>query len=356
MTPRRLELIAHAVRALRREALEFRFDYPLQIVPEAGPRDSLHYYLYSDALSWGAMRLDSSGIPRAWYRVTGAAYWPGYIAWYGLVNLGHHLRRGDQASLDIFLNQISWLERNAIRRADGAVVWPMNFDYPEGSVLLKAPWISAHAQGLAISALVRGWRLTRRPRLFDLLTSSTKVFQLDVGDGGIRVAFEGQVLYTEVPGGKPPAILDGFMTSLLGLYDWSVETEDPRVRRLFTEGIAGLKHALPRWDYRRKWSWYGNQAYLCPPPYHRLNRLLLMVLAQLSAEPSFADYANCWNPDHLSQLERAEIYLMFLLTKNASRFRRRTWKLSSFSGRDSGVDSPRNAGASESRDKSGPYS
>jgi hypothetical protein len=31
-----------------------------------------------------------SGIPRTWYRQTGANYWPAYIAWYGLVNLGHY--------------------------------------------------------------------------------------------------------------------------------------------------------------------------------------------------------------------------------------------------------------------------
>jgi len=31
-------------------------------------------------LAWEALRLDPSGIPRAWYRVTGAAYWPAYIA------------------------------------------------------------------------------------------------------------------------------------------------------------------------------------------------------------------------------------------------------------------------------------
>jgi D-glucuronyl C5-epimerase C-terminus len=330
MTPQRLESITCAGRALRREVLDFRFDYPLQVVPEAGPKDSLAYYLYSDALSWEAMRLDSAGVPRAWCRVTGAVYWPAYIAWYGLVNLGHHLRQGDQASLDIFLSQISWLERNAVQRVDGAIVWPMNFDYPEGSVWLKAPWISAHAQGLVISALVRGWRLTGRRCLFDLLTNSAKVFELDVDDGGLRVSFEDHVLYTEVPGAKPPGILDGFMTSLLGLYDLFVEIEDPTVKQLFDKGIAALKYALPRWDYRKKWSWYGNQSYLCPPSYHCLNRLLLMALARLSKEPSLADYAACWDPDHLSGLERSEIYFMFLFTKNANRLRRRTWKLRTF--------------------------
>jgi D-glucuronyl C5-epimerase C-terminus len=127
------------------------------------------------------------GIPQAWYRVTGAVYWPSYIAWYGLVQLGHYLRRGDEANLNAFLKQVSWPEQNAVWRSDGAVVWPMNFDYPNGAMVLKAPWISAYTQGLVISALVRAWRLTNRPALRELLKSSAKVFELDVKDSGVRL-------------------------------------------------------------------------------------------------------------------------------------------------------------------------
>ncbi|MBZ5665707.1 MAG: D-glucuronyl C5-epimerase family protein [Acidobacteriia bacterium] len=315
-----------AVRALKKEIFGFSFDYPLYTVPEASEEDSLHYYLYSDALSWEALRLDPNGIPMTWYRVTGAAYWPSYIAWYGLVQLGHYLRRGDEANLKAFLKQVSWLEENAVLRSDGAVVWPMNFDYPNGAVVLKAPWISAYTQGLAISALVRAWRLTRRPELLKLLRRSADVFGLDVKDSGVRVSLDGHTLYTEIPGGPVPGILDGFMTSLIGLHDLYAETKDPIVGRLFEEGIAGLKYALPRWDYGRKWSWYGCRAYLSPPAYHNLNCLLLDVLARLSEQPLLAEYAQQWSPKQLSAFDRTEIYLGFVLTKNANRLRHRTWR------------------------------
>jgi hypothetical protein len=315
-----------AVRALKKEILGFRFAYPLQIVPQGDHKDSLHYHLYGDALAWEALRLDPDGIPRAWYRSTGAVYWPAYIAWYGLVQLGHYLRRADEQYLDRFLKQVSWLEQNAVVRSDGAVVWPMNFDYPSGAILLKAPWISAYTQGLVISTLVRAWRLTKRPSLLKLLENSAKVFELDVEDSGVRVSLDGHVLYTEVPGGAPPGILDGFMTSLLGLYDLQAETGDPVVRRMFEEGIEGLKYALPRWDYRNKWSWYGCRAYLSPPAYHYQNCLLLEILARLSQQPILAEYARRWSPQQLSVLGRTEIYLGFVLTKNRSRLRHRTWR------------------------------
>jgi len=322
---RTTEAVKCAGRALKKEIFGFRFDYPLYMVPESFAKGSLHYYLYSDALAWEALRLDSNSIPKAWYRVTGAVYWPAYIAWYGLVQLGHYLRHGDEAKLSSFLKQVSWLEQNAVLRSDGAVVWPMNFDYPNGGVVLKAPWISAYTQGLVISALVRAWRLTKRPQLLQLLKKSAVVFERDVKDSGVRVSWEGRTLYTEVPGGPLPGILDGFMTSLVGLYDLYVETGDPAPGRLFEEGIAGLKHALPRWDYRSKWSWY-DCAYLSPPGYHNLNCLLLEVLARLSKQPSLADCAQRWSPKQLSALSQTEIYLVFVLTKNASRLRHRTWR------------------------------
>jgi hypothetical protein len=317
--------VRQAFSAVRKEIFDFSFYYPLEIVREAGAKDSLDYYLYSDKLAWSAMRMDANGVPATWYRQTGTRYWPAYVAWYGLVNLGHYLRRKDRAYLEIFEQQIDWLEANAMVREDGAVIWPMKFDYFVGQLRLKAPWISAHAQGLAISALVRGWRVFRRPRLLELLRGSGHIFGLTVPAGGIRISFNNQFLYTEVPGGPSPGILDGFMTSLLGLYDLLVETEDAEVKRLFDEGIAGLKGALPYWNYRDKWSWYSRRAYLSPPAYHCSHHLLLETLSRLTNESVFEQYARFWDPMRLSLLDRSEIYVTFLYTKNRCRLKHRTW-------------------------------
>src|SRR5437762_2144152 len=229
-----------ALRTLYEEIAEFRFDYPLMPVPGAGPKESLYPYLYKDNKRppyRSVMRLDSNGIARVWYRVTGVVYRPAFVAMYGSNNLGHYLRSGNQAYLNIFLNQVNWLEQHAVIRSDGAVVWPHDFDLQEGPILLRAPWVSANVQG-----------------------------------------------------------------------------------------VEGLRYFLPRWDYRKKWSLYSNGAYLCPPGYHCLNRMLLIVLARLTGDSYFAEYAEAWNPAHLSLLGRAEIYLAFLLTKNACRLKHRTWR------------------------------
>jgi hypothetical protein len=248
--------------------MQFRFDYPLDIVPEAGPKESLHYYLYSEKLSWGFLRMDLTGVPRAWGRLCGEVYSADFIAWWGLINLDHFLRHHDEASRVAFLKQVDWLENNATVRADGSAVWPNHYDYLEGEVILKAPWISAWDQGLVISLLVRGYRFTDRSGLLQLLQRASRIFALEVHEGGVRELLNSGAFYTEKPGYAVPGILDGFMTTLLGLYDLFVKTEDPAVGQLFTDGTAGLKTTITTWDYRKRWSWYGSRGYLSPPAYH----------------------------------------------------------------------------------------
>jgi hypothetical protein len=322
------EALRYALRALQREIVSFSFEYPLDIVPEAGPKGSLHYYLYSEKLTWSMMVMDPTGVPQARNRLAGLFYKPAYIAWWGLVNLGHFLRHQDEPSRTAFLRQIDWLEENAVVRSDGCVVWPNNHDKLEAKTLLKAPWVSSYDQGLAISALVRGYRLTKRPHLLELLQGSARIFEINVEDGGVREPLRSGAIYSEIPGQSVPGILDGFMSSLLGIYDLFVETGDPAAGRLFSDGIEGLKSMLPTWDYRRRWSWYSSREYLCPPGYHWLNRVLLEVLGRLSAEPLLSEYAEAWKPQHLSALGRAEIFLGILVTKNACRIRNRTWSMS----------------------------
>lgn len=275
------------------------------------------------------MRLDRAGIARVYGRVTGIVYRPAFVAMYGLSNLNKYLQTGNRNCLDTFLNQVRWLEENALVRSDGAVVWPHMFDQPEGSLILKAPWLSANAQGYAMSALVRGWRITRRPRLMELLHGAAKVFELDWSKNGVRIESERHIVYTETPGLPAPGIMDGFMRSLLGLYDLYAETNSSRVKALFDEGVEGLRYFLPRWDYKQKWTYYANQEYLSPPAYHALNRTLLACLGRLTGDPGFLNYSYKWRPSRLTLLDKAEIFLLFVFTKNASRIRYRTWRYKS---------------------------
>jgi hypothetical protein len=311
------------------ETVEFRFSYPLMLIADAGPKNSLHYYIFKYAPKppkRTVVRFDPEGIVQTWSRVTGQVYRPGFIAAHALSNLERYLLSKNPEHLEIFLNHVGWLEQHAVKRRDGAIVWHHNFTYREGPVNLESPWISANTQRLVISALVRAWRHTRDPRLLPLLDRSTRIFELDPIEDGVRVRADGHTLYAEIPSLPAPGIMDGFMRSLLGLYDLYEETGEPSVGRLFQEGVLGLRHFLPEWDYRNKWSMYSNRQYLCPPNYHCLNRMLLTVLANITGDKTMSWYARAWDPANLSTMERAEIYAAFLWTKNACRVRYRSWR------------------------------
>lgn len=312
--------------ALRAEILQFEFDYPIEVVAAAGPKDSLHYYVHSTRLFFDAMQVDDDGVPVQHSRHFGRAYNPAYVAWYGLTKLESHLRGGDQATMAAFLRQVDWLECTAVTRADGAIIWPYNFDWLEGSALLKAPWCSAMAQGLAISALVRGYRLTRRERLLELARAGVAVFEQNTDAGGVRTPAREGALFEEYPAYPLARVLDGFLFGLLGLYDVAVETADARVTALWQEGLDGLASTLPVWDYRGQWSWYGSHGYLCPPKYNALNSALLASIGRVSGRQVIEQYAAAWRPDRLSRLARLRIFAVFLWTKNRTRIRHSTWR------------------------------
>ncbi len=305
-----------------KELVDFWFDYPLEATPSAGPRDSLHYYIYSDRLFFDAMALDDQGIPIHCSRHFGRTYNPAYVAWYGLASLEGWLRGRDPSGQRTFMEQVEWLRRRAVPRDDGSVVWPLTFAWQEGECRLEAPWISAMAQGLAISALVRSHRITADRQVLELCRAATEVFRKNVEDGGVRTLEAGGALYEEYPGFPLPRVLDGYLFSLLGLYDYAAQTHDPAVSRLFADGIDGLVQMLPSWDYRGKWSWYGSRGFLCPLHYHKLNSVLLATLARLSGEPTVAHYARAWDPARLTMLDRAGVFPAFLVTKNRSRLKR----------------------------------
>lgn len=308
------------MRALRNELWGFRFSYPTESVAEAAAGTSLQYHVYSERLFFDVMELDANGVPIQRGRVFGKAYNPSYVAWYGLVRLQRALRGQDLDGHAAFERQIEWLAANAVRRPDGAVVWTYDFDWIEGPCVLRAPWISAMAQGLAMSALVRAHRITGKAHLLELAGGASRVFATDIEAGGVRTIEQGAVLYEEYPAFPAPRVLDGFLFSLLGLYDLFIESADPAVFRFFAQGVDGLAQTLPFWNFRDKWSWYGARRYLCPPHYNALNRALLESLARVSGNHTLDEYARTWDPRRLTPLQRGEIFVAFLVTKNRSRF------------------------------------
>lgn len=313
--------ILYALRALKLELLSFRFDYPLEILEKAGAVDRLDYYLWNPSLFLDSLLFDEQGVPRKSYRAQGPQYNPLFIAWWGLFNLQRYLSTQDYIYCRKFLVQVDWLKANAVHRPDGAVVWPCYFDWQEGRCKLSSPWISAMYQGVVISTLIRAYRMDRDQDLLDLCHKAVKVFSQSIEEGGVKTLVVAGSLYEEYPAYPLPRVLDGFLFSLLGLYDLATETDSPDIRRLFNDGIEGLKGTLESWNYKNKWSWYGSHGYLCPPHYHKLNASLLAILGRLTDDQTLLRYAGLWDNTQRSLADKTEIFCMFVMTKNMARLK-----------------------------------
>lgn len=310
-----------ALAAMGNELFRFRFAFPIDLVDDAVRPGTHRYYVHSEALFSDHLRCDGAGVVVNAYRAQGPQYNPAFIAWFAFTSLERYSRSLEPTHLESFHAQVRWLRENAVARPDGTTVWQYGFDWQEGRCLMKAPWISAMSQGLGISALVRAFRLTRDAGLLSLCERSARVFERSIEEGGVRTREGGRVLYEEYPGYPLPRVLDGFLFSLLGLYDLGQELQGGGIRRLFEEGIDGLKSRLADWDYRGKWSWYGTHGYLCPPHYHRLNGTLIQVLGRLTGDPLLMRYGETWARRRLSYLDKAEIFALFAVTKNLARLR-----------------------------------
>jgi hypothetical protein len=268
----------------------------------------LHYYFHSDALFGLSSRRSREAaegfaeVPRVRYKWAGWQYNPAYIAWWGIINL-------QCGCLSPFEAAVKWLHHHAVERERG-VVWPYSFDWIEGKATLRAPWISAMAQGLAISALVRSWRL--RGSLEDLLLAkkASEVFWVPVEEGGLMDASGGMCFLEEYPARPFPRVLDGFCFALLGIHDLEVELGNHYpYSPLLNRCLDTLEAFLPRWDFLGLWSWYGTEGFLCSLQYQTLNRIMLLVLYRLTGREMLKRYAERWNPIRLTRDQRMLVSL-----------------------------------------------
>lgn len=283
-----------------------KLDYPIDINQDA----QMKYHIQSAELFQSAIVFDEHGVPKNDYgkEGLGVQYNPAYIGWYALSLLNDAQDQPDQEQklMQKFWQQIEWMKHNTVERKIGEesiYIWEYNFDYAGGKyrTILKAPWYSAMAQGLIISALVRAHRIDSDGGWLELAMKGMKCFGHEVKGGGVKVSLEGRgkgegidkgflvlpldsvsdlksVLYEEYPVYPYASVLDGFLFALLGLFDLYQETKDQSVKKLLDEGLLGLETYLPRWNFINIWSYYGSHGILSNALYNTLNYRLLEVV------------------------------------------------------------------------------
>jgi hypothetical protein len=131
-----------------------------------------------------------------------------------------------------------------------ALAWEYYFSFDGGS----APWTSAMSQGTAIEALTRAYEASHNPAYLNVAHRALALFEL-VPPTGVRVATglgARYVQYTFAPG---TSIINAFLQSLIGLYDYAQVSGDPLAKQLFAAGNAEAQAEVPQFD-TGAWSLY----------------------------------------------------------------------------------------------------
>jgi hypothetical protein len=171
--------------------------------------------------------------------------------------------------------------------------WEQGFDLPH-TYHLRAPWISAMAQGEAASLLVRLQNATGHEHYGEAARRALEPMP-------VAALPDGSPFPQEYPTDPPSHVLNGGIYAIWGLYDGGDA-------KRFEDALDSLVRNLHRWD-TGSWSLYD----LYPHPirnwaslaYHELHMTQLRAMAALSPRPELAEAADRFESYWSSRAYRA---------------------------------------------------
>src|SRR5439155_26387004 len=103
---------------------------------------------------------------------------------------------------------------------------------------------------LAISALIRYYRDTGARRVLPLIAKLRSYMLKPVAEGGLAVLSpEGKLWIEEFPSDPPSFVLNGFISAVFGLYEYTrLFPADHIARRQLDEALASIRLSLPAYD------------------------------------------------------------------------------------------------------------
>jgi hypothetical protein len=166
----------------------------------------------------------------------------------------------------------------------GGLAWEYLFPF-DGQA---PPWVSSLAQGTGLQAMARAaTRLQRQAEVFPIALRGLGIFQT-APPAGVRIEAGTGAHYLQYSGLGKLKILNGFVQSLVGLYDFAALTGDATARSLFDAGDLAARAEVPTFD-TGAWSLYsrGSITRESDLGYHNLLRDFLVQLCRRTATSEY---------------------------------------------------------------------
>lgn len=151
---------------------------------------------------------------------------------------------------------------------------------------------SSMAQGEGISMLIRAHIVTQDERYISAVHKARDFMLKPIAEGG-TTNYQGDNVYL-YECTHDPLILNGWIFSLWGLYDYSKYIEDLEVQSVLDATLNSLKKKLSNFDIKY-WSKYEDGKRICSPFYHKLHVAQLLVMYDLFGDQIYREYANKWD-------------------------------------------------------------
>jgi hypothetical protein len=199
----------------------------------------------TEPLIGGSERVALPGSELVWEHYPGQGIQIQWLATFGEGN--GYFANHENTRLHQLLSEVIPL---ATARA-GGIAWEYMFTFDNGS----PPWTSSLSQGTAIQLLARAYSRYHEPALLSAAVQALGIFQTPPPLGVRVAAANGAALYAQYSFAPSDRILNGFIQSLVGLYDYTSITKDPLGLALFQAGDAEARSLVPRYD-TGSWSLY----------------------------------------------------------------------------------------------------
>jgi hypothetical protein len=222
-------------------------------------------------------RVTFEGSELVWQYVPGQGLQLHPLANFGKLNAYAKGSRRNNARNAVLLDELLSI---AVPRG-GGLAWEYYFDFDGG----RPPWVSSLAQGTGLQAIARSAKkLGRMPELLPRIQAGLTLFE-QAPPTGVRVDTANGAHYLQYSFWPGLRILNGFVQSLVGLYDVARITGDPRAAQLFADGDSAARVEVPQFD-TGAWSLYSRDAITRESDlhYHTLLRDFLTSLCDRTGE------------------------------------------------------------------------
>ncbi len=187
----------------------------------------------------------------------GTQYNPVTIAQYALANLNKYIDTNIPRYRHTFFEQVNYLIRKYDNIDERNIGWPYLFEYKPYN--LEKGWYSGLAQGQIISVMVRAYCLTNDEIYLPIIKKAMNFMLQELKEdqtGLLRYTPEGNVWIEEYPTKQPSLVLNGFVSSIFGIYDYlSIFPDVQEFEKIYDDALLSLKKSIHFYD-TGKWLRY----------------------------------------------------------------------------------------------------